>query len=155
MPPKLPTAVYSVDQVLAGAEELHQYSRRLEQLARGRKAEAMELSGEAVALLAILPEAQRNQSIAIEELREKLEQVAATSATVTLVMAAPPPVALKQELTDWLRVNVHSQVLVNFHVDPEIGGGIVIRGTSRIFDCSFRSALLANQAKFTQVLDRV
>lgn len=153
MKPKLPDNLYSVDQVLAVAEELHQYGRQLAQ--KGPKTGDQELSAEATGMLATLPAGERDEGSKIEELREGLEQVAASAAVITLVLAAPPSAQLKQELTKWLRTNVRPQLLVNFHVDPEIAGGIVIRSTNRIFDNSFRSALMANQAQFTQVLGRV
>ena len=153
MKPELPPSLYSADQALAVAEELHQYGRRLGRSAPKRS--DTELSPEASALLATLPAAEREQTAAVEALREELEQLAATAAVVTLVVAAPPSAALKQELTGWLRTNVRPKLLVNFHVDPEIAGGIVIRGTNRLYDCSFRSALMAHQADFTKVLERV
>lgn len=154
MKPKLPDSLYSVDQVLAVAEELHQYGQQIGRSVH-RKAPVVELSTEATAVLETLPAGQRDQSAAIEALRGGLEQLATTAAVITLVVAAPPSAQLKQELTGWLRANVRPKLLVNFHVDPEIAGGLVIRSTNHIFDDSFRSALIANQAKFTQVLDRV
>jgi F0F1-type ATP synthase delta subunit len=153
MKPKLPDSLYSVDQVLAVAEELHQYGRQV--AGRGSKVDTKELSPAAADLLATLPAGQRDESPAIEELREGLEELAATAAVITLVLAASPSAQLKQELTSWLRTNVRPRLLVNFHVDPEIAGGIVIRSTNHIFDNSFRSALIANQAQFTKVLGRV
>jgi hypothetical protein len=150
---KLPRSLYSVDQALAVAEELHQYSRGLGQ--RGHGKASPPLSREATALLQELPAAQRDQAAAVESLREELERLAAQAAVVTLVVAASPSAALKQELTEWLRTNVRPILLVNFHVNPEIAGGMVIRSTNRIYDCSFRAALMAHPERFTKVLDRV
>lgn len=153
MKPKLPNSLYSADQVLAVAEELHQYGRTLKPSARSRK--ESELSPEAAAMLETLPKADRDQVAEIEALREALEQLASTAPAVTLVVAAPPSQALKQELTGWLRTNVRPKLLVNFHVDPEIAGGVVIRSTNHIYDCSFRTGLMSHQQDFTKVLDRV
>jgi F0F1-type ATP synthase delta subunit len=152
----LPASLHDSDQLLAVAEELHHLAVKLGQARRhGPKAATEELSPPAVAALDLVPEASRADDAAIERLRVQLEHMATAAPVVTLVLAGAASSRLKQELVGWLRQNVHAGLLVNFRVNPDIAGGVVIRTTNHVYDCSFRRPLLANAHKFTEVLERV
>ncbi|HEX7259960.1 MAG TPA: hypothetical protein VF272_03445 [Candidatus Saccharimonadia bacterium] len=155
MKPNLPEEVYSVDQILAVSEELHSYSVYLAaQRVQGVAGEPFILSSRAEAAVKRIPEDQRTDA-GIEAYRLQLEGLATTAPAVTLVLAAQAKAGLKQELVNWLRTNVHPDLLVNFRANPNIAGGIVIRTINHVYDCSFRQALLAHPEKFTKALDRV
>jgi hypothetical protein len=155
MKPKLPEEVYSVDQILAVSEELHSYSVYLTaKRVQGAKAEPFNLSSRAEAAVALIPQEQQTDA-GIEAYRLELEHLATTAPAVTLVLAAQAKPGLKQELVNWLRTNVHPDLLVNFRANPNIAGGVVIRTISHVYDCSFRQALLAHPEKFTEALERV
>ncbi len=149
----LPASLYSSDRLLEVAEELHHYATALAHPRRGTAAEP--LSPATTDLLAILPAAKRDQSVQVEGLRQALEAFITTAPVVTLTLAALPSTVLKEELVAWLREEVRPNVLVNFQVNPDIAGGMVIRAGSHVYDCSFRTALLAEPARFTKELEHV
>ncbi len=155
MKPKLPKEVYSIDQILAVSEELHSYSVYLaSNRVQGKTPETFDLSFRAEAVVNLMPEDQRTDQ-GIEAYRVELEGLATSAPTVTLVLAAQAKPSLKQELVNWLRANIHPDLLVNFRANPNIAGGVVIRTVNHVYDCSFRQALLAHPEKFTEVLTRV
>ena len=152
----LPMSLYSSDQLSAVAEELHHVAVKLGQKRRhDPKAQVEELSPLAAAALELLPPASRADDAAIEQLRVQLERMATAAPVVTLVLAGAATSRLKQELVAWLRQNVHAGLLVNFRVNPDIAGGVVIRSTNHLYDCSFRRLLLAESHAFTKVLEHV
>ncbi len=155
MNPKFPNGVYSVDQILAISEELHAYANELAAQRHGSPAGGpISLSPRAEAVLELLPQDKRDDA-SVEQWRMELEKLANTAPTVTLVLAAAATPGLKQELVGWLRENVHPYLLVNFRVNPDIVGGIVIRSVNHVYDCSFRKALLAHPENFTRLLVHV
>lgn len=147
----LPDELYSADQLLAVAEELHQFGIHMAKT--GSKTEPLSPLAETAFSMISAPE--RNKPEAVENLRAQLEQMAATAPAITLTLAASPPRTLRNELVRWLRQSIRPDILVNIHVNPDIAGGVVIRSTNRIYDCSFRSALLAHADQFGKVLERV
>lgn len=157
-PLKLPPSLYSADQLLIAGEELHHYGVGLAQVRRHDPKDAVSLNGLstlAVEALELLPAEQRQQDEAVETLRQQLERLAISAPQITLVLVARAPNKLKEELVAWLRENIHPGLLVNFHANPDIAGGVLIRSTNHIYDCSFRQALLADSARFTKVLEHV
>ena len=48
-----------------------------------------------------------------------------------------------------------NDILVEFSVNPDIAGGMVLRSTNRIYDMSFRSLLLNQPEGFTRTLENV
>jgi hypothetical protein len=137
------------------AEELTHYGNTLAQGRRRHPGPAAPLSPLAEAALALLPDDARKDPAAVDQWRHRLEDMATAAPMVTLVMAVPPGPALKHELVDWLRTNVHPALLVSFHANPDIAGGLVIRSTSHVYDCSFRQGLLRQPERFTKVLEHV
>lgn len=150
----LPVSLYSTDRLLEVAEELHNHATELAQLHQ-QPTEHAPLSPAAIELLADLPRTKQTQYAQVEGLRQALETFMVTAPVVTLTLAASPGTKLKEELVTWLRTEIRANVLVNFHVNPDIAGGVVIRAGSRIYDCSFRTALLAQPGRFTKGLDHV
>jgi hypothetical protein len=154
--PALPLVLYSSDQLLMVAEELHNHAGQLAQRRhKGSQSAEPPLSPIAAATLKLLPAASQTDDAAIEVLRQQLEEMVTVAPAVTLVLAAPPGATLKQELVGWLRTNVHPSLLVSFHVNVEIAGGMVIRSINHVYDCSFRQGLLAHPERFSKVLERV
>jgi hypothetical protein len=158
----LPTAIYSQDQLQFCAEELHAYAAALRSKAvahtaasQAPGAEATELGLDSQALLQELPAAKRTDPAAIEALADELEAALARGARVTLTLAAPASRRLREELVVWMRTNLKPNLLVDFHVNPDIAGGLVVRTTNHVYDFSFRHQLLADTKRFTEKLDHV
>ncbi len=152
----LPEYLYSPDQLVAVAGELESYATVLGQATRSKKAgELPELSAAAAAALELIPAAERNTESSVDELRQRLEALAAEAPRVTVVLAALASSKLKQEFVAWFRKNVRPDILVTFRANPDIAGGIVVRGMSRVYDDSFRTALLAHPENLVKGFDGV
>jgi len=91
----------------------------------------------------------------LDELAATLEDYAKTAPQFAIVLAAPPAAGLKKTIVAWCRDNVAPHVLVNFQFNSTILGGMVVRSGSHVYDWSFRRQILANRAKFPEVLRRV
>lgn len=84
-----------------------------------------------------------------------LEDCKATAQTLTITLAAPAPGDLKQQLVTWCRQNIAPTALVNFKFSSSILGGMVVHFGSHVFDWSFRRQILAEKARFPEILRRV
>lgn len=91
----------------------------------------------------------------IDELIALLESYSKTAPVMTITLAAPAPSKLRSDLTAWARANLAPNVLISFHFNSTILGGMVVRVGSRIYDWSFRRQLMNNMSKFPEVLGRV
>jgi hypothetical protein len=155
-PIKLPANVYSPDHVRFCIEELEAYATMLRQRLRGGLSEAQpELSAESGALVASLPTAQRQDPLAIDGLVKGLQWVLEGAVTMTMTLAALAPHSLREELVAWMRDNVSPTTLIEFHVNPDIAGGMVLRTANRVYDWSFRGLLLKDPVRLTRALERV
>jgi hypothetical protein len=152
---KLPANLYAPDQLRYCAEELYAYATAGRQRRRGATVPEPALSAESRSLLAGLTADQRNDFDALEALAAELETLLAGDSDVSVTLAALPSHALKEELVSWLRAATRENLLVSFHVNPDIGGGMVLRTFNRVHDFSFRRLLLAHPERFTKALQDV
>ena len=144
----LPEDVISPQDLRALGSELQDYSRQLrhqavkQKVAGGRagggQAGASELSPGAATLL-------RSAGLAAAATPKQLEQLIAQLAAeeqrlprIDITLAAPPSAGLKRTLTIWCRSHLQPNVLVSFHFNRTILGGMVVRSGSHIYDWSFR-----------------
>lgn len=81
-----------------------------------------------------------------------LEDYAKKAPTLTVTLAAPVTAGFKKTLVAWCRDNISPTVLVTFQFNSGLLGGMVVRFGSRVYDWSFRRAILANANKFPEVL---
>jgi hypothetical protein len=91
----------------------------------------------------------------LEGLIAELENAKKTAPTITVTLAAPATPDVKQKLVDACRKNIADNALVTFKFNSGLCGGMVINYGSHVFDWSFRRQILANRAKFTEVLRSV
>lgn len=153
---KLPIKVYSPDHIRFCIEELESYAGALDKDARGStNAGSWGLSSESSALVEMLPKAKKDEAEAMRALVEWLNGYLSASRVIGITLAAPGSHKLKEELVTWLRENVAKDILVEFSVNPDIAGGMVMRSTNRIYDMSFRSLLLNKPERFTRILENV
>jgi hypothetical protein len=59
--------------------------------------------------------------------------------TVTMSFATEPSNAFMVKIVQWLRNNIHPQLLVRIGLQPSIAAGCTLRTTSRIYDMSLRN----------------
>ncbi len=89
--------------------------------------------------LNVLLEADRNRLLAF------LQTVYKQAPTMHISFSADPSALFMQRLMTWLRQNIHSLVLVQIGMQPNIGAGCVIRTSNKYFDFSLRSRFLASR----------
>lgn len=66
--------------------------------------------------------------------------------------AADPSASFVNKIIDYLRSNIHPYALVQIGLQPSIGAGCEVRLSSRVFDFSLRTSLLAKRELLTQAL---
>lgn len=93
--------------------------------------------------------------IGFDALLKELTRYSQASQLVTITLAAPAPSSLKGTLVEWFRKNVSPGVLVAFHINSTILGGMVVQYGSHVFDWSFRRQIIANKDAFPEVLKHV
>lgn len=149
----LPPNIYTPDQLQLCSQELTALAAR----SRGRSKAKLAEEALSIPAQAILEGAgvEGSDAAKVEELAVKLESLLAQSARITLTLAGPSTHALREELVAWLRTNLNPNLLVSFKVNPDIGGGMVVRTTNKIHDLSFRKRLLDDPAAFIKTLENV
>lgn len=160
----LPDSVCSQQDVSALTLEVREYARwyshgavkkRLRIKSRRKTAEEPVLSPAASEIIRDWSIKKPLSSQSLDELIAALESFKDTSPTLTIVLAAPPTSGLKKTLVSWCRKNVAPDILVNFQFNSTLLGGMVVRSGSHVFDWSFRRQILAERAKFPEILRHV
>ncbi len=158
---KLPKIIQSSDQLQLSIDEIEGYAKQLiradQQHGSGAKRSATqtELTDSSRALLSTLPETEQSDPLAIESLANDLRQLLHSAPVVHLTTSGLAPAGLKADITQWFRVNISPFVLIAFHVNPDIAGGMVVRTMSQVYDFSFRTQLLVQSSKIVKVLESV
>lgn len=153
---KLPSAVYSLDHARFCVEELIAYSSALGQQQRTKAAKKLpQLSSESTQLVEQLNTNEQQKPESILQIVSWLEVLERQVKTLSISLVSTAPYALKQDIVVWLRDNIHSEIMVDFHVNPDIAGGVVVRTPRAVYDHSFRTLLLSPPKRFTEVLDHV
>ena len=91
----------------------------------------------------------------LESLIKSLDAFVAKAPFVTVTLAAPAPNSLRQAIVSWFRQNVRPNLLVDFSFNSTMLGGMVVRYGSHVFDGSFKRQILADRAKFPEILRNV
>jgi len=68
-----------------------------------------------------------------------LETALNSAPTVTMSFATEPSAAFMTKIVQWLRANIHPQLLVRVGLQPNIAAGCTLRTPSRIYDMSLRN----------------
>lgn len=83
--------------------------------------------------LNVLHEDDRNR------LKDFLSEVKKHAPQLHMSFSADPAPLFTQKLIQWMRGNLHPQVLLQVGLQPNIGAGCVVRTTNKYFDFSLRS----------------
>lgn len=158
----LPSNVWSPEDLKELVGDLKRYAKWLasygiKQRVSGSNApaEPPTLSPLAVSMLHDLHDRHALSQAGVDKLIADLEAVEVVAPRVHFTFAAAPSNGLKKEFVKWCRDNISHDALVSFSFNATILGGMVVRYGSHIFDWSFRRQILANRAKFPEVLRRV
>lgn len=151
----LPTDVYSPDQVSLLTMDLRTYIDALRDTAvrasKGtRKATAQP---ETSPLVRSILEASPDSTP--EELLKDLEALLKTAPIIHLTLAAMPSNDMKHQLVTWFRTQINPSTLVTFTQRRDIGGGVIVRAGSRLYDLSFKRRLLDNKQRIAELANSV
>jgi hypothetical protein len=158
---QLPSSVSSLQDVTALVLEVREYARWYshdaikKQVSVKHTSEPPVISPGAKELIRNFSSSKTLTRQNLDDLIDTLETFKDTAPTLSITLAAPPPGDLKQTLVAWCRQNIASDVLVTFHFNSTILGGMVIRYGSRVFDWSFKRQILAARGNFPEVLRNV
>lgn len=156
---RLPVDVYSPDQLSLQLQELrHLLAKRRDIAAQARVNGATQpypaLSFELQALLKA--NAVREDDLAgLEVLIKELEALRQKAPVVHLTMAALPNRNLARQLTVWFRDQIHPDTLLTFVMRRDIGGGLMLRAGSNVYDFSFRGQLLRHKDRISEIANSV
>ena len=161
MIPKLPASVSSRQDLKAVIRELQAYLHWLSQneikqaVTKQTFGEQPSLSPAAQEIINSSQDGQAPTKESLAKLVEELEAFAAKAPFVSVTLAAPASASLKQAIVSWFRQNTRPDLLVDFNFNATMLGGMVVRYGSHVFDGSFKRKILANRAKFPEVLRNV
>lgn len=156
----LPESLYSPEQLEACQMELEQYigyrhgEQTKQQLKAKSKSVPMALSPE---LADLLGGEETAAGISIPELEKWQQQLKdwLQSPVVHLTFAVLPTPGIKRDMVKWFRGQISPHTLLNFSVNRNIVGGLVVRTPGRIYDFSFRHQFLQHQGLITEIMRRV
>jgi hypothetical protein len=143
---QVPDWLESPTQVAALASQLEAYRTEAGEAKRRKKALS---KGSEPALPA---------DLAVLAVDGKVTTIAATlkrlakSPVVHVTLAALPGSRVKRDVIAWIRA-IRPDVLVEFHVDRTIAGGLLVRTTHHIHDFSWRERLWTNRKRLAELAD--
>ena len=76
---------------------------------------------------------------------KQLAFVRRTAPSIQVSFASQPSKLAIRPIVRWFRQNGHPNTLVNINIQPELGGGCVVRTSSREFDFSLQKIFKQNQ----------
>ena len=94
-------------------------------------------------------------TVLLDDLIASLESTNRNARSFTITLAAPAPNDVRRDIIAWTRSNIAEDALINFRFNAQIVGGMIVRVGSRIYDWSFKKAILENKSKLAETLDRV
>ena len=157
----LQDSVYSPQDLKAIILEVRKYARWASQygvkmrIANGKSSQPPAISLPATRVIKDWAEEKPLNQKSIDELLKTLDSVEAGSPRISVTLAAAPSGSLKITLVKWFRENIDPNILVDFHFNSTLLGGLVIRYGSHVYDWSFRRQILASREHFPEVLRRV
>lgn len=91
----------------------------------------------------------------LEQLQGELRALRESAPVAHLVLAALPNRTLKRELVEWFRSELHPNHLMTFSTRGDIGGGFILRIGSKQYDFTYRTRLLEDKHRLTEIFDSV
>jgi hypothetical protein len=157
----LPPSVSSTQDLTSLILEIRSYAKWYSQYTTASKVKTTykeaqpELSPTATELIRTWGKQSPLSQKSLDELISTLEKTVSHAPIMTITLAAPATTEVKRALVDWCRSNIHQDILVTFRFNSTILGGMVVRFGSKIYDWSFRRAILNERHKFGEMLTRV
>lgn len=157
----LPASVSSTQDVTALGLEVQEYAKWYSQYANAAKRKIVykepqpEVTPVASELIREWGKQSPLSQDTLDQLVKELNSKTKSAPTMTITLAAPATSDVKKALVAWARENINPDVLITFRFNSTLLGGMVVRSGSRIFDWSFRRAILNERQKFREIISRV
>ncbi len=157
---KLPANVASYQDLSQLLLELQHYRQwqtqaQVKQQVEASSGLAPELSDNAATIIDEWHNGKQPSVKTLDQLIDSVQELKDSSPTISITLAAPSGPKLKAQLASWCRDNLDPNALIDFSFDSTILGGMVVRWNSHIYDWSFRTKILSNKKRFTEVLRHV
>lgn len=117
--------------------------------------EPIAISGAAVTVIKQTAGDKPLTQAALDKLLQDLQELETAMPRIVVTLAAMPGNKLKASIVEWCRGNIEPGILVDFRFNATILGGMVVQYGSHVYDWSFKRSIMANRAKFPEVLRRV
>lgn len=149
----LPNDVYSPDQLSELTMELREYIGALRDTTLRNQASKTAKKTSLPTMSALLKLVFENVSDGVtpEAMLRELEAMLKNAPTVHLMLAAQPSKEMRRQLVLWFRVEIHPTTLLTFSERHDLGGGIVVRAGSHVYDFSFKRKVVDNQKRITEI----
>lgn len=153
----LPDAIRSPDQLSLCLQELRKLvSKQRDASARAHvAAKPAEPPSPSPDVQALLLANKLVEASDIEAVIPTLEQLRANAPAVHVTLAALPGSKLAAQLASWFRAEIHPHTLITFIMNRQIGGGVIVRAGSHVYDFSFNSQLARQKDKLAEIFARV
>jgi hypothetical protein len=155
--PKLPLDLYSPDQLGIVMLELRDHINAMRDKAVREKetGQPEEPPHVSALLLGVMHGAgvRSEDQAAQEELQRSLQMIREKAPVAHITLAALPPRTLKRQLIEWFRTQINPYCLLTFSTRTDIGGGIVLRAGSKVYDFSFRHQIVGNKERISAIFD--
>lgn len=158
---KLPADVYSPDQVGIALWELGRLISQVRDASTRKtvtgKEEAAKDPHISEFLLSIMvaEKVSADNYKALEKLQTELQAIRAKAPVAHILLSALPNRTLKRELVEWCRQNLHKELLMTFATRGDMGGGFILRIGSKQYDFTYRTRLLEDRHRLTEIFDHV
>ena len=108
------------------------------------------------ALQDLLPSKARLPEVSeLEDLKQWLIDTRTKGPVVYFALSALPGDKLTIELVEWFREQIHPQTMLVIEYNRGLAGGFALRLGGKIYDFSFRHALLANSGAMVKAMRNV
>lgn len=158
---KLPDTIASSQDLAGVTADVHAYAKwasreLIKQRVSGKSSgKQPDISSEASDLIRTWGGGKPLTQASIDGLIKALDSHKKAAPSITITLAAIPSGELKAKLVGWIRKELAPDMLVNFRLNRNILGGMVVAYGSHIFDWSFKRKLLDSPVTFREVLSRV
>lgn len=83
------------------------------------------------------------------KLAEFLEKLRTGAPVIHISFAAEPSAAFLKKIIEWLRLNIHPQLLLRIGLQPSMAAGCIVRTPNKYFDFSMRRHFQDNLGKLS------
>lgn len=88
-------------------------------------------------------------------LRDVMDRISKQAPIFHISFSSAPSAKSIQQVLNWLRLNIHPQLLLTVGIQPSIAAGCVLRTSNRVFDMGLRQTLTKQQPLLLEMIKGV